>query len=166
MRAKEKGLTNITRSHPSSDNFLGRIGRNYLLIEGAQATMMASIFYLADVLRSLTIYKWRHVDIIIFVRYLMGTAYLPRPLHRFAYLFFLAIVPTSTHMFFIDVRPEIALHRIEANRGRKEVFESLERLGKVRKKMLELATDGNWKIINGFNSPEVIQQEIRDYLKL
>jgi dTMP kinase len=165
-RLREKGLTCIVRSHPSNDNFLGRIGRSYLMVEGTRGTIMASIFYLADVLRSLTLYKWRRVDFLIFVRYLMGTSYLPKPLHRFAYLFFYAMVPTSRYMFFIDVQPEEAHRRIIKNRGRRGVFESLDKLIKVRAKMLSLAMNGKWIIVDGCNSPLIIQKTIRGSLGL
>jgi dTMP kinase len=145
------GRSFILRSHPSPDNFFGRMGRGYLLLEGKRAMIAASVFYLADVFRSVLLYRWRRVDHIVFVRYLMGTAYLPRPLHRVAYLFFYRLVPTSDHMYFIDVRPEEA-HRRLGSRVKKEMFETLERLTEVREKALGLTVNGGWTIIDG-NKP-------------
>jgi dTMP kinase len=71
-----------------------------------------------DVIRSILLYSWRKYDYVIFVRYLMGTAYLLSPLHRIAYYFFASIVPTSNFMFFLDVNPEEAYTRIQQARKR------------------------------------------------
>src|SRR4030067_2019114 len=86
--------TYLIRSHPNDDNWFGVKGREYLLLEGKKAHISASLFYLIDVIRSVLLYDWRRIDCIIFVRYLMGTAYLPSPLHKLAYLFFSKIVPS------------------------------------------------------------------------
>ena len=52
------------------------------MMEGTNARISASLFYLLDVLRSVVLYWWRPVDYVVFVRYLMGTAYLPEPLYK------------------------------------------------------------------------------------
>jgi hypothetical protein len=69
------------------------MSRSYLLLEGIQARISASLFYLLDVLRSVILFKWKPVDYVIFVRYLMGTAYLPKPIYKLGYHFFKTIVP-------------------------------------------------------------------------
>jgi len=163
---EELGMTYAMRSHPSDDNYLGRQGREYLLREGSWARIMASAFYMLDVIRSVLIYRWSKVDYVVFVRYLMGTAYLPSPLHRVAYLVFKVTMPNGDHMFFVDVTPEEAHRRIEENRDEKEMFESLERLTKVRGRVLELAQRREWTIIDGNQFLEAIQSEIRGYLGL
>jgi dTMP kinase len=157
----------IVRDHPSEDNFFGRHGKGYLLVEGRSAKIAASFFYMLDVLRSIIIYKWRNADYVVFVRYLMGTAYLPEPLHKVAYFFFYWLVPRSKYMFFIDVSPEKAYRRIEkrANR-RREVFESLEKLYEVRKKVRGLTLNSEWIILNGDASMHVIHEEIIGFLGL
>ncbi len=160
------GMSYVIRSHPSDDNYLGRKGRVYLLREGSWARILASAFYMLDVIRSVLYYRWSKVDYVVFVRYLMGTAYLPSPLHRVAYMVFKITMPDGDHMFFIDVTPEEAHRRIEENRDEKEMFESLERLTKVRGRVLELARRKEWTVIDGNQSPENIQLEIRGYLGL
>jgi len=62
-RIAEKGKTYVLRAHPSSDNFFGRLGRGYLLLDGKRARFAASLFYLLDVARSLLLYKWRRVGL-------------------------------------------------------------------------------------------------------
>lgn len=160
------GYTYELRSHPSDDNYLGKKGRNYLLQTGSWARIMASAFYMLDVLRSIFLYRWSKVDYVVFVRYLMGTAYLPSPLHRVAYFIFKLTMPDGDHMFFIDVTPEEAHRRIEETRDEIEMFESLERLVKVRGRVLELANRKEWTLIDGDLSMEAIQSEIRRYLEV
>jgi dTMP kinase len=158
-RLARNGKSFVLRSHPSRDNFLGRMGRGYLLLEGKGAWAAASLFYLADIVRSILLYVWRRVDYVVFVRYLMGTAYLPAPLHRMAYLFFLRVVPTGRHMYFIDVSPEEAYRRLEGRVSR-EMFESPEKLVEVREKALGLALTGGWTVIDGGKPPQVIHEQL------
>ena len=73
------------RFHPSGDNWAGRRARRFLLAEGRSAHFAASMFYILDVLRSVLLTPWRAHDYVVYVRYLMGTAYLPPPLHLFAH---------------------------------------------------------------------------------
>ena len=160
------GMTYVMRSHPSDDNYLGRKGREYLLKEGSWARIMASVLYMLDVIRSVLYHRWSKVDYVVLVRYLMGTAYLPSPLHRLAYMVFKITMPNGDHMFFIDVTPEEAHRRIEENRDEKEMFESLERLTKVRGRVLGLAQRKEWTVIDGDQSLVDIQLEIRSYLGL
>ena len=155
------GKSYVMRAHPSDDNYLGRKGRDYLLMEGSYARIMASALYMLDVIRSVVLHRWSGKDYVVFVRYLMGTAYLPSPLHRTAYFFFKLLMPLGDHMFFIDVTPEEAHRRIEENRTEIEMFESLERLQKVRGRVLELAQRKEWTIIDGDQSQDDIQAKLR-----
>jgi dTMP kinase len=164
-RLTRGGKSFIVRAHPSKDNFFGRMGRGYLLLEGKRARAVASLFYLADVVRSILLYRWRRVDYVVFVRYLMGTAYLPAPLHRIAYLFFYRVVPTSRHMYFIDVSPEEAYRRLEF-RANKEMFESLEKLTEVRGKAVGLALSGGWTVIDGNRPLRAINEQLSLLLSL
>lgn len=161
-----QGKTYIIRTHPSNDNFFGRMSRGYLLLEGTKARISASIFYLLDIIRSVILFKWKPVDYHIFVRYLMGTAYLPKHLYKLGYYFLKTTVPKPTHMFFLDVTPEEAFKRIEKNREQKEMFESLEKLVETRNNALELALTGDWKVINGNQTQEFIHKIIAEELTL
>jgi dTMP kinase len=140
------------RVHPENDNMFGRKARVFLLSKGKSAHFASALFYMMDVLRSISLYSWRQVDYAIFVRYLMGTAYLPAPLHIFAYTFFSVIVPKSNYLFFLDVRPEEAVERITENRATKEMFETMDALKKVRAKSLRLTSYDKWIILDA-NKP-------------
>lgn len=155
-----KGETCLIRSHPNVDNPWGRRARSYLFIEGRKAHIAASLFYLADIYRSIILYWWRRVDCVIFVRYLLGTAYLPSPLHKLAYRFFSRLVPGTPYMMYIKVSPAEAERRVTLNRRSRERFETLEELEKVSRKAWDLVNLGGWIIIDGDRKPEDIYAEI------
>ncbi len=157
---RASGKTCIMRSHPSEDNFFGVKGREYLFLEGRKAHIAASLFYLVDVMRSITLYAWRRVDYVIFVRYLMGTAYLPAPAHRLAYVFFSKIVPTKGSLIFLNVSPAEAFRRVVQNRAKTERFETMDELSKTADKAMDLVSDGKWIIIDGDRRVNEIHEDV------
>jgi dTMP kinase len=157
----QRRKTVCLRVHPESDNFAGRKARLFLLSKGKSAHFASSIFYMVDVIRSVLLYSWRRVDYVIFVRYLMGTAYLPKPLQVLGYNFFACIVPVSKHMFFLDVKPEEAARRIQENRSEIEMFESYEALKRVRAKALALTRFNSWTVVDGGQPAETVANVIR-----
>ena len=145
-RYEKLGKKVIIRSHPESDNFFGRKTKKALLGKGKINKLKASFFYMMDVLRSIKkYYRKKNADTLIMVRYLVGTAYLPKKFADIAYKFFENFVPTSEYMFFLDATPEILLKHVE-NRKQKEMFETLEEFEIVRKKALYLVR--KWNIID------------------
>ena len=151
-RYEKKGDKVLIRSHPESDNFFGLKAKKALLKSGKINKTKAAIYYMLDVLRSIRkYYRRKDIDTLIMVRYLVGTAYLPERLARYAYQFFLGFVPTSKYMFFLDAPPKLVLERI-SDRDEKEMFETYEALVKVRKKALKLVK--NWIIIDASKSIE------------
>ena len=137
----------------------------FLYSSGKGAHFASAFFYMLDVFRSVFVYSWQKYDFIIFVRYLMGAAYLPSPLHKYAYRFFAVLVPRSKDMFFLDVKPEVAFGRIVLNRDRREMFEDIDSLRKVREKVLSLTSIGDWIVIDAAGGPGEVQREIRSRLK-
>lgn len=157
---RRSGKTVFLRVHPSNDNFAGVKARTFLYAKGKDAHFASAFFYMLDVVRSILLYSWREYDYLIFVRYLMGTAYLPAPLHWVAFHLFTLIVPTSDLMFFLDVSPDEASRRIDQKRGRREMFENLEQLKRIRRKALSLALIGRWIIIDANKPIRTVQKEI------
>ena len=157
---KMRGKTYILRSHPNEDNFFGVKGRDYLFVEGKKAHIAASLFYLADVIRSIILYGWRRVDYVIFVRYLLGTAYLPAPVHKFAYHFFAKIVPTRGSLIYLNVSPAEAFRRVENNRIKTERFETIDELSKTADKAMDLVSDDKWIVLDGDRSIPEIHRDI------
>ena len=158
------GKTAFLRIHPSDDNLFGSKTRRFLYSKGRSAHFASALFYMLDVIRSILLYSWRRYDYVIFVRYLLGTAYLPTPLDKIGYRFFASIVPTSDYMFFLDVHPEEASNRIRRTRSTTEMFESLESLRKIRKKALNLVLTGKWRVIDGDKPERDVERAIADAL--
>ncbi len=145
---ERQGLRVLLRSHPSVDTVFGRQAKRALLGVGKINKVRAAVFYALDVLQSLRRYCYRSAeryDVVIMVRYLMGTAYLPARLSRVAYRVFVKFVPTSEYMFFLDAPAEVLLARVGI-RAHKEIFETLDSLVCVRKKALSLVQQ--WYIVD------------------
>ena len=125
------------------------------------------MFYTLDVMNSILQYSWRNEDYIIFVRYLLGTAYLPSPIDKIAYHFFDTLVPKPEKILFIDIKPEVAYKRI-INRTQisREMFEEPKALRETREKGLALALLAKWQIVDGSRPPSEVATNIRILLKL
>ncbi len=161
---ERRGKSVYVRIHPSDDSWAGVGTRRFLLSEGRGAHFAAAILYVLDVVRSTMRCPWWLYDYVVFVRYLMGTAYIPPPLHRIAYHFFAALLPSPGFRFFLDVDPEEAHRRIVESRSRMEMFESLEQLRKVREKALYLARIDSWIIVDANQPEEVVEAQLRERL--
>ncbi len=161
-RYEKLGDRVVVRSHPSNDNYFGRKAKKSLLGKGKINKFKASVFYMFDVLVSIRkYYRRKDIDTLIMVRYLVGTAYLPKRLAKIGYKFFYGFVPTSKYMFFLDADPKIVLKRFE-ERTEKEMFETIESLVKVRDKALDLVKD--WNIIDSSRSIDETYLSIENIL--
>jgi dTMP kinase len=164
---QSQGKTFCLRIHPSNDNFFGAHAQQFLQSSGKSAHFASALFYMLDVLYSVLQYSWRDYDYIIFVRYLLGTAYLPSPMDKVAYHFFATIVPKPEKLFFIDIKPEVAYERITKRIDKRfEMFEKPESLQKIRERGLELAIIGKWLIIDGGKPAKDVELRIRHLLEL
>jgi len=161
-----EGRTVCVRSHPSDDNLFGIEARRFLNSRGRGAHFASALFFMLDAIRSVLDFSWREYDYIIFVRYLIGAAYLPSPMYKFAYRFFALLVPKSDAMFFLDTTPQVASRRIREGRKTREMFEGIDSLKDVRAKGLSLASIGGWTIINADRTPPEVELEIRKHLRL
>ncbi|MFX0092325.1 MAG: thymidylate kinase [Candidatus Hodarchaeota archaeon] len=166
----KRGETVQLRSHPAIDNYWGVKAKfNLEHSTGKSGLIKAAFFYAMDVIRSLILY-FRPISYqnIIFVRYLMGTAYLPGKLSLIGYRFFACFLPTSKFAFFVDVSPEEAFKRVKQRAKteniQEEMFETKEKLAKMRKKISYLARLHNWFIIPGDGSPEEVWTIIEQIL--
>lgn len=90
----------------------------------------------------------------------MGTAYLPAPLHTLGYLFFSALVPKSSYMYFLDVMPEVAISRVK-KRGETEMFETYSSLKKVRAKAIALTRFDIWQTIDSNHEIDQVASELK-----
>ena len=141
-------------AHPS-ETWVGKAARRFLESQGKAARLMATIFFIVDVLGSVRTLKKleKTTGTVIFVRYLMATAYLPESLAPKGYEFFRKVLPVPRRLLLVDTKPEVALLRIEDRNETKEMFEDLGSLEKTRRKILLLAGLNGWKVLDN-SGPE------------
>jgi len=134
--------------HPSS-GILGRVCRRALESRGSAMHTVAAIFFIADVLRSLSRMKKEEgrYDTVIYVRYIMATAYLPDRLAPLGYKFISRLLPVPQRQVLIDIDPAMANERISRRAEKKEMFEDPANLNRAREKLLSMASE-KWKIID------------------
>lgn len=137
---EERGESVTVISHPSR-RFLGRLSKRSLEGSGPMARSFATLFFTLDVLMSVRWYKSRAEGTVVFVRYLLGTAYLPPSIAPTGYRVFRTILPFPDLAFFIDIDPEVALRRIKARGHTPEMFETRARLENVRRIAKKLAEE-------------------------
>lgn len=136
---ESEGTRVILVSHPSK-RFFGRMSKRFLRGTGSVARFFATLFFTADILWSVRWLKGVEGETVIFVRYLMGTAYLPRHLAPFGYRFFRKYLPFPDLALFIDIEPKVAMRRIAARGLAHEMFETLDKLEAMRKVAQQLAS--------------------------
>jgi dTMP kinase len=118
-------------SHPSGRPF-GRVTKRFLRESGPLARLFTTVFFTADVLVSVRGLRHRRDRTTILVRYLLGTAYLPKKLAPMGYEVLRKVLPFPDLAIFIDIEPDVALRRIAARGHAPEMFETQERLAYVR----------------------------------
>jgi dTMP kinase len=152
---EKQGENTAIYLHPSS-RLLGRLSRRSLQGSGKVMQVLAGMFFMMDVLNSLSIMRHqasKH-DNVVFVRYLMATAYLPGRLAKMGYTLFSKLLPVPERLLLVDIDPEVAFRRISARMQKKEMFEDIPHLSQIRERVLSL-TDGSWSVIdNSFSEVE------------
>ena len=152
-----RGERVTVRIHPSPDNGFGQLAKKALTKGGKAQRVLATLFYGLDVVRSVLLYG-RGDGTVIFVRYTMACAYLPRPLIRPVYAVVNSLLPKSGEMFFLDVAPEEALRRVRQRGEAQEMFETLPHLEKARARAMLIA--GNWHVVDGNPAPDIVFKNI------
>jgi len=150
-------------SHPSK-RFTGRMSKRFLKGTGPVARLFATVFFTADVLWSVRRIKTVGDGTVIFVRYLMGTAYLPRRLAPLGYRFFRRFLPFPDIALFVDIEPKVALRRIAARGLAPEMFETLDKLETVRKVAKQLASS-EWLTVDNSEDGEGPFREVERLLR-
>lgn len=106
---------------------------------------------------------------VVFVRYLLGTAYLPRSLAPYGYSLFRKLLPFPSLAFFIDIEPEVAIRRIAARGHKPEMFETKRKIEEVRAIAKEL-TSKEWIAIDNSEDGEApfleLERILRDRLTI
>jgi dTMP kinase len=160
---ESRGEKVVVISHPSRRMF-GQLSKRALRRSGAPARLFATLFYTLDVLASVRWIKRHRGGTVVFVRYLMGTAYLPPRLAPLGYAFFRKLLPFPDLPLFIDIEPHVALERISRRKGAREMFETEERLVAVRQVALSLASR-EWVLVDNSEDGERSFAEVADILR-
>ena len=155
---------NVRVQHHPSDRLMGRLSARFLRGDGKMMYLLSSAFYMLDVLGSVVrLPLWRRCyDTVVFVRYLLATAYLPDHLARFAYDVFARVLPVPERLLLVDVEPESALRRIETRQHKEEMFENLPALVMVRERALSLAS--TWDVLDNNGCESESMQRLGDIL--
>ena len=142
-----RGDSVLVQAHPS-DRLAGRLSRRALQERGPMMFVVSTAFYVLDVLVSVAKVRteFKKYDDVVFVRYLMGTAYLPKNLARQGYDVFAKVLPVPERLLLVDIDPEKALRRMACREDQQEMFENLPSLRKCREKILMLS--GGWKVLD------------------
>ena len=146
--------------HPNDSCRSGRLAHKYLLKNGKIVMLLSTTFYIFNVVHSLR-FKRKHrkeYDDVVFVRYNMAVAYLPKCLIKAGYKVISFIFPKPDVSIFVDIDPQSAMERILARGGDLEMFETEEKLTKTREKMLMLTK--NWIIIDNTRGLEQTKESV------
>jgi dTMP kinase len=160
---ESEGIQTVIVSHPSNRRF-GRMSKKALQGSGHVSRALATLFYTLDVLGSVREFNRRREGTVIFVRYLLGTAYLPQVLAPTGYRLFRNLLPFPDLALFIDTDPEVALRRIEMRDHRREMFETLYRLRAVRTVAQDL-TRGEWTVLDNNEDGEGPFRNLEEILR-
>lgn len=159
---ESEGRTVLQITHPNRNSSFGRISSRSLHTDNRVSVLITTVFYILDLLRSLRILKNSKGDYddIIFVRYIMAVGYLPEKIYGIAYGVLEKMLPMPDVRIFVDLDAETSMRRIIERGDDLEIFESTEKLDRIRNKMLEL-TDG-WIIIDNSRKKDFTELQIRD----
>ena len=157
-RLRSHGRRVMLIGHPNRDTALGRLELRFLQGDSKLDVILSTLLYIADVLHSLSMMKGRRgraYDDFVFVRYSMAAAYLSDGSYRKAY---------AAIEVLVDVDPDTAIRRIMGRGESLEVFETVERLGTVRRRMLDLSED--WIVLDNSGDPDDLRARIDGILPL
>ncbi|GEM_PF-228153 len=155
-----EGDTVHVQVHPS-DRLAGRLSRRALQERGPMMFVISTAFYVLDVLISVSKLRteFRGYDDVVFVRYLMGTAYLPKRFAKQGYDLFAKMLPVPERLLLVDISPENALRRMARREDREEMFENLPSLTRCREKVLMLSE--GWAVLDN-NGDEADTRRLLD----
>lgn len=161
---KEEERDSFVQSRPS-DRILGRVARSLLYKENRMAIIMATFFYITDLVGSLfRLRHWYRIhDDVIFVRYNV-VAYLPDMLAELVYGILARLLPVPDDLLLVDLPPQTAAERIIERGYIREVFETIDGLEDIQTRMLRLSKNG-WTIIDNGNGIENVKRQLITYLE-
>ena len=116
---EKKGKKVLIIEHPTN-SFLGNltfrlmnVGQNKAGTEITRIPLALAFSYMLDFLSSTILYRLKkEVDTVIFVRYTLTAAYLPKRTGTILYLFLVKLLPVPDIMIYLNVPVKTALNRL------------------------------------------------------
>ena len=161
---ESKGRKVYIVTHPDESKFIGRLEARLLHKDiGKLSEIMTTFAYIGDIMGSLVRMKvlGDRYDDFIFVRYSMAAAYVPEPLCFTAYRIIRKVLPNPDVRIFVDVDADTAMSRIDSRGGEKELFETMDKLTRVRNRMLKMAEQG-WHILDNTGGHDKTRAGLHD----
>ena len=159
---EDRGEKVVVFQHPS-DRMFGRMSKKAVQGSDVVALTLTTIFFTLDVLMSVWRYRRMRDGTAIFVRYLLGTAYLPPHAAHISYRFFRRTLPFPDLPLFIDIDPAVAIRRIELRDQAREMFETERRLARVREVAKSIAAE-EWILIDNSEDGDAPFTRVTDVL--
>lgn len=143
----------------------GRLTRAALLNRGRLSRAFATACFGFDAMVSTARLRrlLRRHDAVVFVRYLLSAAYLPRSLARPVHDLFASFLPRADLKVYVDTRPEVAMARIAKRSGAREMFENPASLRRAREGVA-LLLDPSWTVLDNNGSLDEARAQVEGLL--
>ncbi len=161
---EREGGTVVLQVHPS-DRWFGKATRTCLKEGGHEISSLNGVLHPRSpgIIGKAQEMERESSDHIIFVRYVLAASYLPDRLAPLGYRFLTKLLPVPHRRLLIDIDQRKALARIADRKDGVEMFENLESLVLMRKRMLDLSVDG-WKTLENNGDEDDLLPELLDVL--
>lgn len=159
-KLESKGRKVLEITHPNESTFNGRMAKKYLCVHNKLGQTCSTVFYILDVVQSLFRMKriGKRYDDVIFVRYSLAAAYLPKGIVKTGYDVIEHVLPVPEVKIFVDSNPKVCMERVLERGEELEIFETEDKLKETREKML-LITD-SWITVDNSDSIEETEKRI------
>ena len=150
------GRDAVIVEHPNRDSIAGRLSLRLLRSENRLSRPIIPFLFFADITISLLRMKCASShDDHIFVRYTMSVCYLPGAVSRILRFLLRTFLPRPDAAVFVDVPVEVAMERIESRDDPRETFENTEDLTSARERMLTMAKEEGWTVLDNDSEESV-----------
>ena len=152
----KRGRDAVIIEHPNQEGCVGRLLLKLLRSENRLSRPFIPFLFFADITISLLRMKCASShDDHIFVRYTMSVCYLPGGVSRILRFLLRTFLPHPDAAVFVDVPVEVAMERIESRDDPRETFENPEDLTSARERMLRMADEEGWFVLDNDSEESV-----------
>lgn len=161
-KLESEGRKVLEITHPNESTTFGKLAKRYLCVHNKMGQACSTVFYILDVVQSLFRKKriGKRYDDVIFVRYSLAAAYLPKSLVKTGYNVIEHVLPVPEVEIFVDSKPKVCMERVLERGEELEIFETEEKLNETREKMM-LITD-SWISVDNSGSMEETKKRIEE----